>query len=123
MYRTDLPANDFSSLFETLESDRDSCAWRKRKVFSSAIGRSFYQNVLPPSYVDLAWSSYAAVWLSQIPCQIPDHFFIPCSTGAERAELERQAALDWEAFLSPRAIELRPGGRLVVALPLSLPIS
>jgi hypothetical protein len=117
VYHTDLPANDFSSLFETLESDRDSYVQRERNVFSSAIGRSFYQNVLPPSYVDLAWSSYAAVWLSQIPCQISDHFFIPCSTGAERAEFERQAALDWEAFLSLRAIELRPGGRLVVALP------
>jgi hypothetical protein len=57
------------------------------------------------------------VWLSRIPCQIPDHFFIPCSTGAVRAEFERQAALDWEAFLSLRATELRPGGRLVIALP------
>jgi S-adenosylmethionine-dependent carboxyl methyltransferase len=44
-------------------------------------------------------------------------FFIPCSTGAVRAEFERQAALDWEAFLTLRATELRPGGRLVVALP------
>ena len=84
---------------------------------TGAFGRSFYQSVLPPSYVDLAWSSYAAVWLSQIPCQIPDHFFLPCGTAAVRAEFERRAALDWEAFLSLRATELRPGGRLVVALP------
>jgi hypothetical protein len=28
-----------------------------------------------------------------------------------------QAAKDWEAFLSLRALELRPGGRLVVVLP------
>jgi hypothetical protein len=34
-----------------------------------------------------------------------------------RAEFDRQAALDWEAFLALRASELRPGGRLVVALP------
>ena len=34
-----------------------------------------------------------------------------------RAEFERQAALDWQTFLSLRAGELRPGGRLVVALP------
>jgi SAM dependent carboxyl methyltransferase len=68
-------------------------------------------------YVDLGWSSYAAVWLSQIPVQIPDHFFIPCSTGSIRAEFDRQAARDWEAFLTLRAIELRAGARLVVALP------
>ena len=53
----------------------------------------------------------------QIPRQSPDHFFIPYSTGAVRADFDRQAALDWEAFLSLRAAELRPGGRLVVALP------
>jgi hypothetical protein len=117
VYHTDLPANDFNTLFEVLESDPDSYVRGERNVFPSVIGRSFYQSVLPPSYVDLSWSSYAAVWLSRVPCQIPDHFFIPCSTGAVRAEFERQAALDWETFLSLRATELRPGGRLVVALP------
>jgi hypothetical protein len=39
------------------------------------------------------------------------------STGAVRAEFERQGAQDWEAFLSLRARELRPGGRLVVVSP------
>jgi hypothetical protein len=34
-----------------------------------------------------------------------------------RAEFERQAAFDWETFLLFRAAELRPSGRLVVALP------
>ncbi|MBV8415944.1 MAG: SAM-dependent methyltransferase [Verrucomicrobia bacterium] len=120
VYHTDLPANDFSTLFDVLESDPNSYVREDRNVFAGAIGRSFYQSILPPNYVDLAWSCYAAVWLSQIPRQIPDHFFIPCSTGNVRAEFERQAALDWEAFLSRRASELRPGGRLVVVLP-SLP--
>jgi SAM dependent carboxyl methyltransferase len=104
-------------LFEVLQNDPDSYVRGEPNVFPCAIGRSFYQCVLPPDYVDLAWSSYAAVWLSQIPLQIPDHFAIACSTGAVRAEFERQAAKDWEAFLALRATELRPGGRLVVALP------
>lgn len=34
-----------------------------------------------------------------------------------RAEFEAQAAADWKSFLSLRAKELRPGGRLVVVLP------
>jgi hypothetical protein len=117
VYHTDLPANDFASLFQVLHSHSDSYLRRDQNVFAGAIGRSFYESVLPPNHVDLGWSSYAAVWLSQIPCQIPDHFFIPCSTAAARAEFDRQAALDWETFLSLRAAELRPTGRLVVALP------
>ncbi|HKN28234.1 MAG TPA: hypothetical protein VJY34_10245 [Roseiarcus sp.] len=117
VFHTDLPSNDFGTMFEVIEGDSDSYIRGQPNVFPCAIGRSFYQRVLPPDYVDLAWSSYAAVWLSQIPIQIPDHFFIPCSTGAVRAEFERQAARDWETFLALRAAELRPGGRLVVALP------
>jgi SAM dependent carboxyl methyltransferase len=114
---TDLPGNDFSTLISLIESDPESYRRHDPAVFPYAIGRSFYSSVLPPAHVDLGWSSYAAVWLSQIPRQIPDHFFIPCCTGPIRDEFDRQAALDWEAFLASRATELRPGGRLVVALP------
>ena len=117
VYHTDLPANDFSTLFEVLESDPAGYLREEDSVFPSAIGRSFYRPILPPSHVDLAWSSYAAVWLSQIPRQLQDHFFIPCTRGDVRAEFEHQAALDWKTFLSLRATELRPDGRLVVALP------
>jgi hypothetical protein len=114
---TDLPANDFSEMFSLLESDPESYLQGEPQVFPYAIGRSFYRSLFPPGYVDLGWSSYAAVWLSQIPVQIPDHFFIPCSTASVRAEFDRQAARDWETFLTLRAAELRTGGRLVVALP------
>jgi SAM dependent carboxyl methyltransferase len=117
VYHTDLPANDFSTLFEVLENDPHSYMHGDTNVFPCAIGRSFYRSILPPAHVDLAWSSYAAVWLSQIPVQIPDHFFIPRSTGAVHAEFEHQAALDWATFLALRATELRQGGRLVIALP------
>ena len=37
-------------------------------------------------------------------------------TVAERSAFERQGAQDWETFLSLRAKELRPGGRLVVVV-------
>ena len=73
--------------------------------------------MLPPASVHLGWSSYAAVWLSRIPKMIPGHFIAARSTGAVREEFERQAAKDWEAFLSLRARELRRGGQLVVVLP------
>jgi S-adenosylmethionine-dependent carboxyl methyltransferase len=117
VYHTDLPDNDFSSLFRVLHSHPDSYLRNQQNVFPSVVGRSFYQPILPPNYVDIAWSSYAAIWLSRNPCRILDHFFALRSSGDVRAEFARQAATDWEAFLSFRAAELRPSGRLVVVLP------
>jgi hypothetical protein len=86
-------------------------------VFPSAIGRSFYESVLPRDQVALGWCSYAAVWLSRIPALIPGHFVFLASTGDVRAAFDRQAADDWRLFLSLRARELRSGGRLVIVLP------
>jgi hypothetical protein len=39
------------------------------------------------------------------------------AVDAVREEFERQAAHDWETFLSLRARELKTGARLVVLLP------
>lgn len=117
VYHTDLPENDFNSLFDVLAAHADRYDRGQANVFPAAIGRSFYESVLPPATVDLGWSSYAAVWLSRIPQQIPNHFVPRFSTGAVREAFDRQAAKDWARFLSLRAAELCPGGRLVVALP------
>ncbi len=117
VFHVDQPSNDFNSLFEVLSSDPDRYTLDGANVFPCAIGRSFYEQVLPPNSVHLGWSSYAAVWLSRIPSLISGHFFPPSSTGAVRAAFERQGAEDWEAFLSLRACEMRPGARLVVVLP------
>ena len=117
IFHIDQPSNDFAALFAVLNADPDRYVLNEPNVFPAAIGRSFYENVLPPNSVHLAWSSYAAVWLSRIPALIPGHFFYLFSTGSVRAEFERQSAKDWETFLSLRAKELRRGGRLVVVLP------
>jgi hypothetical protein len=116
VFHIDQPANDFNSLFGLLNTDPASYALGP-DVFSCAIGRSFYEKVLPPGYVHLGWSSFAAHWLSKVPTTIPDHFFPVLSRSAARAEFERQSAQDWKAFLSLRARELQPGGRLVVVQP------
>jgi hypothetical protein len=117
VYHIDQPSNDFNSLFEVLASP-DSYAWSDASLFPCAIGRSFYENVLPPGSVHIAWSSYAAVWLSRVPATIPGDLFCSAqSAPAARAAFARQAASDWQTFLSLRATELRTGGCLVVALP------
>lgn len=113
----DQAANDFNTLFGVLHSDPEGYAVDDANVFSSAIGRSFYERVLPKEYVHLQWSSYAAVWLSRIPTTIPGHFVSVAATGEARAAFDRQGADDWRSFLCLRAQELQPGGRLVVVLP------
>jgi SAM dependent carboxyl methyltransferase len=114
---TDLPANDFNALFEVLDTHPERYTLDQQNVFSFAIGRSFYRPLFPPNSVHLGWSSYAAVWLSRVPVMLSDHFVPTRSTGAARAEFDRQGERDWEAFLALRATELRRGGRLVVVLP------
>jgi hypothetical protein len=113
----DQPRNDFNSLFAVLNGDPGSYVRTESNVFSCAIGKSFYEQVLPANSVHLGWSSYAAQWLSRPPAVIPDHFFVHCSTDAVRFQIAHQAAQDWEAFLALRARELRTGGRVVLILP------
>lgn len=114
---TDLPDNDFSTLFHTLRDDPESYLHGQPNVFADAVGRSFYESLLPPAQVSLGWSSYAACWLSRAPAYIPGHFHDLRATGAAREAFDAQAATDWLTFLSLRARELRPTGRLVILLP------
>jgi hypothetical protein len=113
----DLAVNDFNALFALLEEDPDCYSRNEPNVFSCAIGKSFYEAVLPRNHVHVGWSSYSAMWISRIPTRRLDHIYVPCSRSAARAEFERQGAEDWETFLTHRANELRPGGRLVVVVP------
>jgi SAM dependent carboxyl methyltransferase len=117
IYHIDQPSNDFNSLFKLLDQSPDRFALHDSRVFPCAIGRSFYENVLPLNFVHISWSSYAAMWVRRIPALIPGHFAFQRSTGEVRAAWERQGAEDWETFLSLRALELRPGGCLVVSVP------
>jgi hypothetical protein len=112
---TDQPGNDFSTLFTTLESDPDSHMRDDPCVFASAVGRSFYEQILPCESVTLGWSSWAVQWLNRRPAPILDHVVAARSGDPQvKAAFRRQAADDWRRFLTCRSRELRPGGRLVM---------
>jgi hypothetical protein len=112
---TDLPGNDFTTLFQILASDPASYLQDFPTIFPFAIGRSFYDQILPPASVTLGWSSWAVQWLSRVPALIPDQVQVAYSRDAAvRAIFYEQAAQDWKCFLSHRAAELQPGGRLVI---------
>lgn len=118
MAHTDVPENDFTALFQTLSDDPDSYLHRDRATFPSAVGRSFYGQIMPTSTVTLGWSSWAVQWLSRVPADAPevtDHVQIAYSTNSEALRAyTRQSALDWSAFVAFRGRELCPGGRLVL---------
>lgn len=115
---TDVPENDFTALFRTLDEDPDSYLQKDAAVFASAIGRSFYGQILPTSTVNLGWSSWAVQWLSRVPEGAPelvDHLQVAYSgVKGARAAYARQAAKDWTDFVAFRGRELAPNGRLVV---------
>jgi cyclopropane-fatty-acyl-phospholipid synthase len=111
---TDLPTNDFSTLFDAVENDPASYLTGSAAIFVSAVGRSFYGPVLAPNRVHLGWSSNAVHWMSSHPVLVPDHMAAVFSdvAGAKDAVIRKQDE-DWRAFLTSRAVELKPGGRLI----------
>jgi hypothetical protein len=112
---TDVADNDFTAMFKTLSDDPDSYLGKDAATFASAIGRSFYDQILPSGSVHLGWSSYAIQWLRKVPAAVPDHLLVAHSADADvRAAYARQAAHDWQEFIAFRGRELRRGGRLVV---------
>jgi hypothetical protein len=112
---TDVPDNDFTVLFDTLAHDPDSYLRADAATFASAVGRSFYNQIIPSDSVHLGWSSWAIQWLSRAPAPIPDHVWAAYSADEDaRAAYGRQAAHDWHEFVAFRGRELCPGGRLVV---------
>jgi SAM dependent carboxyl methyltransferase len=112
---TDVPDNDFTALFRTLADDPDSYLHTDATSFASAIGRSFYSQLVPSKTVNLGWTSWATQWVSRIPCELHDHVHVAYSNDdAARAAYAHQAALDWNDFVAFRGRELAPEGRLVV---------
>jgi S-adenosylmethionine-dependent carboxyl methyltransferase len=116
---TDLPENDFTSLFETVAHDPETYAGAG--VFTYAAGRSFYEQLFPDDTVSLGWSATAVVWLRETPCPLPDHLFSYAATGDRRLVWAKAAADDWETFLRLRSAELRSGGEMVVTTLVSGP--
>jgi hypothetical protein len=112
---TDVAENDFTVLFQTLDDDPDSYLKKDAASFASAIGRSFYTQILPSNSVNLGWTSWAIQWLGRVPTPVPDHVQVAYSADENiKAAYAKQAAFDWHEFVAFRGRELCPGGRLVV---------
>ncbi len=111
----DQPANDFQTLFATVSGPAGYAAGDGR-VFVAAVGRSFYEPVVPAGVVSLGWSSTAAHWLSRVPAPLAGRAWAPTARTPGAGPFLEQARRDWRRFLDLRATELRPGGRMVVVV-------
>jgi len=104
----DLPTNDWNQLFANVTASGQAPV-----PLASAI--SFFEPAAPAASVHLGLSFAAAHWLrSQPEVVVPEGFYFCEATGAARAALTAQARADWTSFLASRAIDLAPGGRLLV---------
>ena len=111
---TDLPGNDFSTLFRTLIESEDSYLNTNAEIYPSAIGRSYFEQILPANSVDIAWNSWTLQWMSKNPVEDPDFLYGAFSPNEwVRTAVAQQLEQDWRAFLRLRAIELAPGGRML----------
>ena len=110
---TDLPGNDFQSLFEVVANHPDS--YRGSNVFTFVVGRSFYEPLFPAATVTLGWSSTAVLWLDAAPGTLDGHQFSFRATGAARDTWHTAASQAWSTFLSQRRAEIVDGGELVVS--------
>jgi hypothetical protein len=113
---TDLPSNDWTSLFAVIEHAPDSYLTGHRDdVHPSVVGRSFYERLFASATISLAWTSSTLHWLSASPGPIADHFFVQSSTDHAAVERYRaRARRDWTGFLAHRAVELVPSGSIVL---------
>ena len=111
---TDVPDNNFTVLFETLADDPDTYLRKDAATFASAVGRSFYSQIIPSNSVHLGWSSWAIQWLSRVPAPVPDHVHVAYSADEACPHRVRQAGRARLARIRriprSRAVSRRPPG-------------
>lgn len=113
---TDLPSNDFSSLFNALQDEPNSYMAGLSGIFPAAIGRSYFQPLLPPGRVHLGWNTFSMQWISRSPADAPDHVLAGLTASTSLSKMiKEQQAIDWERFLEVRSMEMRPGAKLLTA--------
>jgi hypothetical protein len=114
---SDLPGNDYSTLFRNVTGANDDSGDNYLKdfgnIFVNACGTGFHNQLMPDQTLDIGFSATAMHYVSEKPCQIPNHVHMVGASGSTLDAFSRQARDDWNQILLSRAAELKPGGRLV----------
>ncbi|CAN6229954.1 unnamed protein product [Urochloa humidicola] len=116
VYFSDLPSNDFNTLFRLQDS-----AAGNRRYFGAGVPGSFYDRLFPESFIDVFTSTFSLHWLSQMPVEAVDmgslaynrgKVFVHGASEATGAAYKRQFQSDLARFLRCRAAELKRGGAM-----------
>jgi hypothetical protein len=111
---TDLPTNDWTTLFQTVLFSPDSYLAGQNNVFCFASGTSIYHQIFPPDHLAFGYSAITEHWLSRKPCNFPHEIWSARATGKVRDAWAAQAKADWHVFLRYRALEMQPSARLLI---------
>lgn len=114
VFHTDLPTNDWTTLFQTVLDSPDSYMVGATNVAPFASAVSVYKQIFPAERIALGYSAITTHWLSRKPGIIPNHIISTRATGAAHDAWAKQAHDDWFTFLHYRATELIPSGQIVM---------
>ncbi|CAK9135737.1 IpCS1 [Ilex paraguariensis] len=126
-YLSDLPGNDFNSLFKDLSRvGEDQKSDVLLPCFVMGAPGSFYGRLFPRSMLHLVHSSYSVHWLSQVPKGLTSKEGLPLNKGkiyisktsppVVAAAYLAQFKEDFTLFLKSRAEEMVQNGRMVLIL-------
>uniref|UniRef100_A0A1I8HPK6 Salicylate carboxymethyltransferase n=1 Tax=Macrostomum lignano TaxID=282301 RepID=A0A1I8HPK6_9PLAT len=88
----DMPHNQWSVLFDFLNGDQRSFLKQLPGVFAVTSGISFYDQVLPPSSLQIGISNICLHWCSQLPTKLSNHGFSLFGTEKEQEAFRKQAS-------------------------------
>lgn len=117
----DQPDNDWTNLMRVVHGPHGYASSTKNLRVEMAAG-SFYDVMAAPASVALATCFAASHWSSRaLYISSPGAILFSDLRGEARAAMVELARADWTQFLRSRAVELRPGGTLVVSTLGSVP--
>lgn len=127
VFFSDLPSNDFNTLFQLLPPIQETgasvgvdCVNKEPRAYHVAgVPGSFYKRLFPRNTINVVHSSFSLHWLSQVPETVQDprspawnngRVFIHKGSQLTANAYRTQFKNDFESFLRARSEEMKSGG-------------